>query len=80
MGAYESDWGHSSLFEPVGGEIAVVGIGEAEHSKASGRTTHEIAAQAIELARFDVISRQANEIARERILLFVRNTTQMTFG
>ncbi|MCZ6569714.1 MAG: thiolase family protein [Deltaproteobacteria bacterium] len=53
MGAYESDWGHASRFEPVGGEIAVVGIGEAEHSKASGRTTHEIAAQAIERAIAD---------------------------
>ena len=53
MAAYENDWGHASRFEPVGGEIAVVGIGEAEHSKASGRTTHGIAAQAIERAIAD---------------------------
>ncbi len=53
MAAYESDWGHASRFEPMGGEIAGVGSGEAEHSKASGRTTHEIAAQAIERAIAD---------------------------
>ncbi len=53
MAAHESDWGHASDFEHVGGEIAVVGIGEADHTKASGRSTHEIAAQAVERAIAD---------------------------
>ena len=43
------------------------------------RVVRAFAAQAFELARFDKISKEANEIARERIILFVRNTTQMTF-
>ena len=37
----------------MGGEIAIVGIGDADYSKASGRTTHEIAAQATERALDD---------------------------
>ena len=43
------------------------------------RVVRAFAAQAFEMARFDVISEQAVAIARERILLFVRSTTQMTF-
>ncbi len=43
------------------------------------RVVRAFAAQAFELVRFDVISQEAVDIAHERILLFVRNTTQMTF-
>ncbi len=43
------------------------------------RVVRAFAAQAFELVRFDIISREAVEIAHERIFLFVRNTTQMTF-
>ena len=42
------------------------------------RVVRAFAAQAFELVRFDIISREAVEIAHERIFLFVRNTTQMT--
>jgi len=51
MGA--ADWGFASDLGDVGGQIAIVGIGDADHSKASGRTTHEIAAQATERALAD---------------------------
>ncbi len=42
------DWGWASEFESVAGEVAIAGVGEADHSKASGRTAVEIAAQAVE--------------------------------
>ena len=47
------DWGFASELDDVGGEIAIVGIGDADYSKASGRTTHQIAAQATERALAD---------------------------
>ena len=43
------------------------------------RVVRAFAAQAFEMARFDGVSKQAVAIARERILLFVHSTTQMTF-
>jgi ATP-binding cassette subfamily B protein len=43
------------------------------------RVVRAFAAQAFEMARFDGVSQQAVAIAHERILLFVRSTTQMTF-
>jgi acetyl-CoA acetyltransferase len=49
----DAAWGHASDLADVAGEIAVIGVGESEHSKASGRTTHEIAAQAVERALAD---------------------------
>ena len=53
MSTHASDWGRASDFENVKSEIAVVGIGEADHSKASGRSALEIAAQAVERAISD---------------------------
>ena len=50
MGGQKTDWGRSIPFEKVEGEVAIVGVGEADHSKASGRTAEEIGAQAIERA------------------------------
>src|SRR5215831_15828709 len=47
------DWGHASTLEDVSGGVAIVGVGEADHTKASGRTTKQIAAQAIERALAD---------------------------
>jgi acetyl-CoA acetyltransferase len=47
------DWGHATAYEDISGEIAVVGAGESDHSRASGRTTEEIAAQAVERALDD---------------------------
>jgi acetyl-CoA acetyltransferase len=46
-------WGHATDYEDVGGEVAIVGVGESDHSKASGRTTKQIAAQAVERALDD---------------------------
>jgi acetyl-CoA acetyltransferase len=48
-----SDWGFPSDLEDISGAIAIVGIGDADYSKASGRTTQEIAAQATERALAD---------------------------
>jgi acetyl-CoA acetyltransferase len=50
---HTSDWGFANQLDDVGGEIAIVGIGDADYSKASGRTTHQIAAQATERALAD---------------------------
>ncbi len=47
------DWGFPTEFEDLSGEVAIVGVGEADPSKASGRTTHAIAAQAVERAIAD---------------------------
>ena len=43
------------------------------------RVVRAFASQAYEMVRFDKISGSAAAIAQERILLFVRNTTQITF-
>src|SRR5262249_16466023 len=48
-----ADWGFASELDDVGGAIAIVGIGDADYSRASGRTTHAIAAQATERALAD---------------------------
>ena len=50
-----------------------------EENLAGIRVVRSFAAQAFELARFDRISKSAVAIAHRRILLFVRNTTQITF-
>jgi acetyl-CoA acetyltransferase len=49
----DSDWGFATPYEDVGGEVAIAGVGESDHSKASGRTAREIAAQAVERALDD---------------------------
>ena len=48
-----SDWGHASDFDDVRGEVAIVGIGETEYTKASGRTAREIGIEAAERAIAD---------------------------
>jgi acetyl-CoA acetyltransferase len=48
-----NDGGFASSLEDVSGEIAIVGIGDADYTRASGRTTHAIAAQATERALAD---------------------------
>ncbi|HZR83697.1 MAG TPA: transporter [Candidatus Binatia bacterium] len=53
MRSRRADWGHASPLEDVSGEVAIVGVGEADHTKASGRTPKQIAAQAIERALAD---------------------------
>jgi acetyl-CoA acetyltransferase len=48
-----TDWGAAERYDDVSGQVAIVGVGEGDHSKASGRTTTEIAAQAVERALAD---------------------------
>ena len=43
----------ASDLEDVSGQVALVGVGESEHSRASGRSTLEIAGQAVERALAD---------------------------
>ncbi|MGO9874142.1 MAG: thiolase family protein [Acidimicrobiia bacterium] len=47
------DWGYASDFDDVRGEVAIVGIGETEYTKASGRTAREIGIEAAERAIAD---------------------------
>jgi acetyl-CoA acetyltransferase len=48
-----ADWGHAEPYEDIGGEVAIAGVGEADHTRASGRTPKEIAVQAVERALAD---------------------------
>lgn len=48
-----TDWGFASPLDDVAGQVAIAGVGEADHTKASGRTTTQIAAQAVERALAD---------------------------
>ncbi|MGI9590767.1 MAG: thiolase C-terminal domain-containing protein, partial [Myxococcota bacterium] len=50
MSGQRTDWGRGVPYDPIAGKVAIVGVGEAEHSKASGRSAREIAGQAIERA------------------------------
>ncbi|MDG2308571.1 MAG: thiolase family protein [Candidatus Binatia bacterium] len=47
------DWGRAEPYENVSGEIGIVGVGEAAYSKASGRTSREIAGDAVARALED---------------------------
>jgi len=51
--AAAGDWGFATPYEDVSGEVAIVGVGESDHSKASGRTTRQIATQAARRAIAD---------------------------
>jgi acetyl-CoA acetyltransferase len=51
--AGRQDWGFASRLDDVSGQVAIVGVGEADHSKASGRSSQQIAAQAVERALAD---------------------------
>jgi acetyl-CoA acetyltransferase len=53
MPAPPADWGFPTPLEDVSRAIAIAGVGEADHTKASGRGPKEIAAQAIERALAD---------------------------
>lgn len=52
-GSRSADWGVASELEPLTGEVSIVGVGEADHTKASGRTARQIAGQAVERAVAD---------------------------
>ena len=47
------DWGFSEPLDDIRGEVAIAGVGESEHTRASGRTPTEITAQAVERALED---------------------------
>ena len=47
------DWGFANELDDVAGAVAIAGVGEADHSKASGRSSEDIAVQAIERALAD---------------------------
>jgi len=53
MNVPQPDWGSAVGYESIAGEVAIAGVGEADHSKASGRNASEIAAQAVERALAD---------------------------
>ena len=53
MGRAPDAWGVASPLEDVSGEVAVVGVGESEHTRASGRRAVDIAATAVEAALAD---------------------------
>jgi acetyl-CoA acetyltransferase len=48
-----TDWGTAADYASIRGEVAIAGVGESEHSNASGRTSNEIALRAIEHALDD---------------------------
>jgi acetyl-CoA acetyltransferase len=62
-------WGRAAEYEDVSGQVAIVGVGESDHTKASGRTTTEIAAQAVEQAIADA----GLEPSDVDGLMFIRN-------
>jgi acetyl-CoA acetyltransferase len=47
------NWGHAADLEAIDGRVAIAGVGEAEHSKASGRGAIEIGLAAVEAAIAD---------------------------
>ncbi len=51
--AGDGAWGTPVELDDVAGEVAIVGVGESDHSKASGRTALEIGLQALERALED---------------------------
>jgi len=55
-----ADWGFANELEDISGAIAIVGVGDADYTPASGRTTQEIAAQATERALADAGLRPAD--------------------
>jgi acetyl-CoA acetyltransferase len=47
------DWGTASAIDPLCGEVAIVGAGDAIHARASGKSAVEIGAEAVEAALED---------------------------
>ena len=52
-GSGSDEWGASVDWEDVAGRVAICGVGESDHTKASGRSVHEISAVAVERALDD---------------------------
>ncbi len=53
MPVNDPDWGYRQPLDDIAGRVAIVGIGETEYSKASGRTATAIGAEAAERAIAD---------------------------
>jgi acetyl-CoA acetyltransferase len=53
MNATSADWGRTVELDDVSHRVAIVGVGEADQTKASGRSAREISLQAIERALED---------------------------
>lgn len=51
--ASDLDWGWASDYQDVSGAVAIVGVGESDHTRASGRTVRQIVGQAVERALAD---------------------------
>ena len=51
--ANRSEWGFATDLPDISGQVAIVGVGESDHTRASGRTAVEIAATAAERAMAD---------------------------
>ena len=51
--ASDADWGTAASLDDVSRRVAIVGVGEADHTRASGRSGREIALQAVERALAD---------------------------
>ena len=49
----DADWCYRNPLDDVAGQVAIVGVGETEYSKASGRTAREIGAEAAQRAIAD---------------------------
>ena len=48
-----TSWGRAEELDPIAGQVAIVGVGDADATRASGRSPVEIAAQAVERALED---------------------------
>ena len=46
-------WGRAGAFDAIDGEVAIAGVGDSDHTRASGRTHQQIGAEAIERALAD---------------------------
>lgn len=53
MGTNGDRWGWATELDDIGGQVAIVGVGDADHTQASGRTAQQIAGQAVERAIAD---------------------------
>jgi acetyl-CoA acetyltransferase len=49
----EKPWGWATELDDIAGMVAIAGVGESDHSKASGRTVPQIVGQAVERALSD---------------------------
>jgi acetyl-CoA acetyltransferase len=56
-----TDWGFPSDLDDISDQVAIVGVGESEHTRASGRTPEDIAGAAVERALADA-GLQASDI------------------